>query len=63
MKTGGAGGSGSGGGGGGAGSYGGGGSAGSVEPEKKTTPEGEPRVKRKMKTPYQLELLEKTYAS
>ncbi|CAA2960415.1 homeobox-DDT domain RLT2-like [Olea europaea subsp. europaea] len=62
METDGAGGSGSGGGGGGAGSCGGGGSAGSVEPEKKTTPEGEPRVKRKMKTPYQLELLEKTYA-
>ncbi|CAI9765370.1 unnamed protein product [Fraxinus pennsylvanica] len=38
-------------------------SAGSLEQEKKTTPEGEQRVKRKMKTPYQLELLEKTYAS
>ncbi|KAL2483357.1 Homeodomain-like transcriptional regulator [Forsythia ovata] len=59
METDGAGGSGSGG---GTGGLGGGGSAGSLEPEKKTTPEGEPRVKRKMKTPSQLELLEKTYA-
>ncbi|CAI9756564.1 unnamed protein product [Fraxinus pennsylvanica] len=38
------------------------GSAGSLEQEKKTTSEGEQRVKRKTKTPYQLELLEKTCA-
>lgn len=57
METDGAGGSGS-----GAGGSVGVGSAGSLEPEKKTTPDGELRVKRKMKTPYQLELLEKTYA-
>lgn len=57
METDGTGGSGS-----GAGGSVGVGSAGSLEPEKKTTPDGELRVKRKMKTPYQLELLEKTYA-
>ncbi|KAK4484462.1 hypothetical protein RD792_007045 [Penstemon davidsonii] len=34
----------------------------SVEVEMKNAPEGEPKVKRKMKTPSQLEILEKTYA-
>ncbi|KAL8547807.1 hypothetical protein ACS0TY_007221 [Phlomoides rotata] len=33
-----------------------------VEMEKKNSPEGETKVKRKMKTPSQLEVLEKTYA-
>lgn len=32
------------------------------EDEKKNTPEGESKVKRKMKSASQLELLEKTYA-
>nr|AMP82916.1 chromatin assembly factor 1 subunit [Catalpa bungei] len=48
--------------GGGEGGAGGGGGGGSVEVEKKNTPEGEPKVKRKMKTPSQLEILEKTYS-
>ncbi|KAK6134925.1 hypothetical protein DH2020_031345 [Rehmannia glutinosa] len=43
---------------------GGGGDGGvSLEVEKKNSPEGETKVKRKMKTPSQLEILEKTYAS
>lgn len=53
------------GGGGGSGSGGeggGGGGGGSVEMGKKNSPEGETKVKRKMKTPSQLEVLEKTYA-
>lgn len=55
-----------GGGGGGSGSGGEGGDGGggeSVEMEKKNSPEGGTKVKRKMKTPSQLEVLEKTYAS
>ncbi|XP_051136002.1 homeobox-DDT domain protein RLT2-like isoform X2 [Andrographis paniculata] len=39
-----------------------GGGGGAVEMEKKNVAEGEPKVKRRMKTPSQLELLEKTYA-
>ncbi|CAA0816207.1 Homeodomain-like transcriptional regulator [Striga hermonthica] len=47
----------------GGGERGGGGDGGvSVEAEKKNSPEAEPKVKRKMKTPSQLEILEKTYA-
>ncbi|KAL0405088.1 UNVERIFIED_CONTAM: Homeobox-DDT domain protein RLT2 [Sesamum latifolium] len=34
-----------------------------MEMEKKNMPEGEPKVKRRMKTPSQLEILEKTYAT
>ncbi|KAK4386337.1 Homeobox-DDT domain protein RLT2 [Sesamum angolense] len=51
--------------GGGSGGGGGGGEGGgglSMEVEKKNMPEGEPKVKRRMKTPSQLEILEKTYA-
>ncbi|KAL2252203.1 UNVERIFIED_CONTAM: Homeobox-DDT domain protein RLT2, partial [Sesamum indicum] len=48
-------------GGGGGGGEGGGGL--SMEMEKKNMPEGESKVKRRMKTPSQLEILEKTYAS
>ncbi|XP_073155835.1 homeobox-DDT domain protein RLT2-like isoform X2 [Henckelia pumila] len=45
------------------GSGGGGGHGGGASDElEKDKPEGEPRVKRKMKTPSQLEILEKTYA-
>lgn len=36
---------------------------GSCDAGKKKVPEGEPKVKRKMKTASQLEILEKTYAS
>lgn len=36
---------------------------GSCDAGKKKLPEGEPKVKRKMKTAAQLEILEKTYAS
>ncbi|CAK9144879.1 unnamed protein product [Ilex paraguariensis] len=39
-----------------------GGGVGGSEGEKKKPPEGEPKVKRKMKTASQLEILEKTYA-
>lgn len=39
------------------------GGGGSSEGEKKKPPEGETKVKRKMKTASQLEILEKTYAS
>lgn len=46
---------------GGGGSSGGGGGGGS-DGEKKKPPEGEVKVKRKMKTAKQLEVLEKTYA-
>lgn len=48
-------------GGGGGGGVGGTG-AGGCEMEEKNTAEGEPKVKRKMKTAFQLETLEKTYA-
>lgn len=51
-----------GGGGGGGGSSGGGGGGGGSEGEKKKVQEGEIKVKRKMKTASQLEILEKTYA-
>lgn len=39
-----------------------GGGSGSSDVEKKKLPEGEPKVKRKMKTASQLEILENTYA-
>ncbi|KAK6134736.1 hypothetical protein DH2020_031512 [Rehmannia glutinosa] len=49
--------------GGGKGEESGGGDGGvSLEVEKKNSPEGETKVKRKMKTPSQLEILERTYA-
>ncbi|GFP86444.1 homeobox protein wariai [Phtheirospermum japonicum] len=44
------------------GESGGGDGGASVEAEKKNSPDGEPKLKRKMKTPSQLEILEKTYA-
>ncbi|KAL0320103.1 UNVERIFIED_CONTAM: Homeobox-DDT domain protein RLT2 [Sesamum radiatum] len=53
---------GDGGGSGGGGGGGEGGSGVSMEMEKKNMPEGEPKIKRRMKTPSQLEILEKTYA-
>ncbi|KAI3465799.1 hypothetical protein Pfo_022462 [Paulownia fortunei] len=55
-------GAGDGGGSGGGGGCGGGGDYGVSMEVEKNTPEGEPKVKRKMKTPSQLEILEKTYA-
>ncbi|KAM7498033.1 hypothetical protein LguiA_022447 [Lonicera macranthoides] len=50
-------------GGGSSGGGGGGGGGGGSEGEKKKPPEGEVKVKRKMKTAKQLEVLEKTYAA